>query len=77
MIETKVHGRPPGDDIVADLKTHHVEAFVDANRVDRVDKICRFEGSHVHGNPAAVPLRRTDVSVGSKRSTTGLRNANT
>src|SRR2546428_10491261 len=44
MIETKVHGRPLGDYVVADLKKHHVETFVDANRVERVVKITDNRG---------------------------------
>src|SRR3989442_8643260 len=44
MIETKVHGRPLGDYVVADLKKHHVETFVDANRVERVVKITDARG---------------------------------
>ena len=44
MIQTKVHGRPLGDYVVADLKKHHVEAFVDANRGERIDKITDTRG---------------------------------
>jgi hypothetical protein len=49
MIEAKVHGRLLGDYMVSDLKKHHVEAFVDANRVerDRHDRGC--EGQHLPG----------------------------
>ena len=39
MIQTKVHGRPLEDYIVSDLRKHHVEAFVDANRVERIATI--------------------------------------
>jgi len=35
MIETKVHGRPLGAYVVGDLKKHHMESFVDANRVEQ------------------------------------------
>jgi integrase len=44
MIQTKVHGRPLGDYVAADLKKHHVEAFVDANRAERIDKITDTRG---------------------------------
>ncbi len=50
MIETKVDGRPLGDYIVGDLKKHHVEAFVDANRVERIETITDARG-HLQGEP--------------------------
>src|SRR5438093_2472710 len=50
MIETKVHGRPLGDYVVADLKKHHVEAFVDVNRVERVTTITDTRG-HTYTAP--------------------------
>jgi integrase len=43
MLDTKVHGSQLGDYIVADVKKHHVEAFVDANRVQRIRKLREFE----------------------------------
>jgi hypothetical protein len=45
MIEAKVHRRPRGDYIVSDLKKHHVEAFVDANRVERIVTIVDAKGN--------------------------------
>ena len=62
MIETKVHGRPLGDYVVADLKKHHVETFVDANRVERVVKITDARVIRTR-QLAEVPCRRTDASV--------------
>lgn len=45
MIQTKVHSRPLGDYIVSDLRKHHVEAFVDANGVERIATIVDVKGN--------------------------------
>jgi integrase len=45
MIEAKIHGRPLGDYIVSDMRKHHVEAFVDANRVERIVTIVDANGN--------------------------------
>jgi integrase len=45
MIETVVGGRPLGDNIATEIKKHHVEAFVDANRVERVAMIADAKGN--------------------------------
>src|SRR5207249_9197558 len=50
MLDTKINGRALGDYIVADVKKHHVEAFVDANRVERVETITDTRG-HTYAAP--------------------------
>jgi hypothetical protein len=44
MIEAKIHGRPLGGYIVSDMRKHHVEAFVDANPVERIVTIVDANG---------------------------------
>jgi hypothetical protein len=45
MIETVVDRRPLGDYVATEIKKHHVEAFVDANRVERVTTIADARGN--------------------------------
>jgi integrase len=45
MIEAKIGGQPLGDCIVSDLRKHHVETFVDANRVERIVTIVDAKGN--------------------------------
>jgi hypothetical protein len=48
MIETVVDRRPLGDYVATEIKKHHVEAFVDANRVERVTTIADAR-QHIRG----------------------------
>jgi hypothetical protein len=70
MIEAKIGGRPVGDCNVSDLRKHHVETFVDANRVERIVTIVDAKGN-TYPRSAEALSRRTAVWAGSRRSSTG------
>jgi len=44
VVNTIVDGKPLGDFIARDVKKHHVESFVDANRVDRTVTVVDAQG---------------------------------
>ena len=44
-IDTLVDGRPLGDYVATEIRKHHVAAFLDANRVDRVVTIADSKGN--------------------------------
>ena len=45
VIDTLVGGRPLGDYVATEIRKHHVDAFLDANRVDRVVTVTDSKGN--------------------------------
>jgi hypothetical protein len=75
-INTLVDGRPLGDYVATEIRKHHVDAFLDANRVDRVVTVADSKGNTYQQNEA-VSFRRTAALEGSRRSSIGRSSGST
>jgi len=69
IIETTVDGRPLGEYVASEIKKHQVEAFVEANRAERIETILDAKGNTYQAKRGGAVS--TNRSLGSRRSSIG------